>query len=214
LGEAYRGDHKTTEEIRALVRSVELDPSSANSDAYKKLASAYEDAKLIDKEIDTYKRLIATRLPRQQEENTRESLAVSYKAAKRFPEAIEEYKVLIRMRPDSVSYYEKLGDSYAESEQYDKAAQAFARETELDPKKAYGFGALGICHNFQKQYALSIEPLQQAIRLNPEEAAFHYYLVLSQSMLGHKSDAMEQYEELKKLKSEAADKLLVEINKQ
>ena len=42
----------------------------------------------------------------------------------------------------------------------------------------------------------------------------HYYLGLSQLMLGHKNEAMEQYEELKKLNSDLADKLLSELNKQ
>jgi tetratricopeptide (TPR) repeat protein len=222
LGESYGLDYQTPEgirrskEIQALARSVELDPSAKNYDAYTKLGRAYNDAKLPEKAIDIYKRLLVVLPPNDVKEmlEAHDSLGSAYKNSERFPEAIEEYKAMIRLRPDFGAYYRELGDVYGEAKQYDKGAQAFARSTELDPEYWGGFMGLGMCYYLQKQYAMSLDPFKQAIRLRPEDDGSHYYLGLSQLMLGQKSDAMQQYEELRKLKSELADKLLSEINKQ
>jgi tetratricopeptide (TPR) repeat protein len=103
---------------------------------------------------------------------------------------------------------------YVKIQDYDNAVAAFKRATELDPYDFKAFGALGYGYYLQRQYAMSVESLQHAIQMESGYPEMHYYLGLSQLMLGHKSEAMEQYQELKKLNSDFADKLLSEINKQ
>ncbi len=105
-----------------------------------------------------------------------------------------------------------LGDLYAEHQDFANAAKAFKRGTQINPEYAYAFGGLGASLYMQKLYSESIQPLQQSIRLKPEQPENHYYLGMSQLMLGQKTEAMHEYEALKKLNSDAAPRLLEEIN--
>jgi tetratricopeptide (TPR) repeat protein len=218
LARSYGSNKQLAEKRSALERSIQLDPSTKNYDymRYTDLAGSYDDAKLYDKAIASYKRLLAN-LPSSNVErivDTHLDIGRVYEHSNRLPQAIEEYEQVKKLDgPHSSRADDRIGDAYGQAEQYDKAAEAFKRATEIDPKDGYAFGALGYAYYLQKQYAMSLNPFQRAILLHSHVEEGRYYSGLAQLMLGHKSEAMEQYEELKKLKSDFADKLLSEINK-
>src|SRR5437660_676462 len=89
-GEANAMGNKNAEAIRALERSIKLDPSPKNSVAFYRLVRAYDDEKLFDKEIATYKQILTT-LPNggpDDLKNTYFELGDACIRAKRYSDAI------------------------------------------------------------------------------------------------------------------------------
>ena len=205
--------------VRELLAALPDSDIGKRAEAHYMIGHAYERRDQFSEAIVEYKEAI--RLKRDNADYYL-SLGDTYDKAKRYPEAIEVFDQARQLNPKTARADIGIGNAYGETGDFEKAAQAFARARQLEPNNFSAVGQLGVVYYLLKKYEMSLEPLQQALRLKPEEGedllgwkveGLHYYLGMSQLMLGHKSEAMQQYEELKKLKSGAADKLLSEINK-
>jgi tetratricopeptide (TPR) repeat protein len=177
---------------------------------HRSLGDNYVCAKRFSEAIAEYKECI--RLSGDATDGCR--LGHAYAGARRYAEAIDTYEGVQAGTENNACADLGLGEAYVETQDYDKAVEAFTRATKLEPDNWEGFAGLGVSYYFQKQYESSLAPLRQASLLRNEVPQPHYYYGLSQLMLGHKSEAIEQYQELKKLDAAFADKLLNEINKQ
>ena len=60
--------------------------------------------------------------------------------------------------------------------QSEKAQPVLEKATQIDPKNAHAFSALGMAFVNESRYDLAIAPLQQSVQLNPDSWDTHYTL--------------------------------------
>jgi len=73
--------------------------------------------------------------------------------------------------------------------------------------KAKKYLDLGAAYGKTGKYEDAIESYKQAIRNNPDDAMAHFGLGLAYFLLNDRGSALDQYEILKKLNTELANKL-------
>lgn len=174
------------------------DPRLVLADTRQSLARVYGRLNRFSEAIAEYKEV--SRL--KHDANSYFRLGEAYAESKRYPEAIEAFKQAKALDdPNRTRADINLGMAYGLNGDYEKGIEALNRATRLKPDDEEAFVSLGFVYYLQKEYAKSLEPLQQALRLDPSISGAHYYLGLSQLMLGHKTEALAQYEELKKMQS-------------
>jgi cytochrome c-type biogenesis protein CcmH/NrfG len=106
-------------------------------------------------------------------------------------------KAKLEKDPDNTERWVQLGHIYFDSDQYNKAIQAYEKSLGLDPNNADVLTDLGIMYRRSNQPRKAIEQFDQAIAIDPkhETARFNKGIVLLHDLKDKKA-ALRSWEEL------------------
>lgn len=111
-------------------------------------------------------------------------------AAKARAELLQELEV----NPNSASAEFVLGEIGRRSGQWDEAIQHFTRASKLDVGFAEAYLALGMSLSSAGKDAEAVAPLEQYVKIVPENPAGHYQLAMAYSRTGNKEAAARELE--------------------
>jgi tetratricopeptide (TPR) repeat protein len=133
-------------------------------------------------------------------------VAFCYDMLHRYEEAITAYKQAILIKPNAITYL-FLGMAYDNLGHYAEAIEAFKLSVQINPNDASTYRCLGAAYGQLGLYEKALEASKQAIRVKPNDAGAHYNLGMAYLSLGDKGSALDEYEILKSLDAEKANKL-------
>ncbi len=126
----------------------------------------------------------------------------------RFSEAMAHFRQAIKLRPIYPDTFNNLGVCYSHLGQYEESIQAFKKAIELKPDYADAQYNLGTVFYEMGQYNQAINVFKQAVKFKPRDAWIHFGIGAAYLKLGEKKSALAEYEILRKLDAEKADRLL------
>jgi tetratricopeptide (TPR) repeat protein len=208
LGNAYDNSGMYTEAIEAFKKAIRIDPDYA--DAHYNLGNAYADSGMYKEAIEAFKKAIRID---PDYADAHYNLGNAYDNSGMYKEAIEAFKKAIRINPDFADAHSNLGVAYGVLGMYKEAIDAYKQVIRIDPDYAWAHYNLGVAYADSGMYKEAIEAFKKAIRIDPDYAWAHYNLGVAYLILNDRGSALEQYEILKPLDSELANKLFNVINK-
>jgi tetratricopeptide (TPR) repeat protein len=125
---------------------------------------------------------------------------------------IQAYKQAIRLRPDYVAAYERLGSRYLKSKKYNEAIEMFRQLAALKPGDANAPNNMGEAYFELNKLNEAMESFRQSIRLKPDFGKAYYNLGRTLVAMGDRDAALEQYTILTNIDPEWAEKLNAIIN--
>ena len=208
------------DEIKLLEDGVKKSPDKFRP--YYNLGVAYQQHGRYPEAIETYKKAILlagrpkrikTALPylKSVDADFYNNLGVLYRKVGRYPEAIESYLGAIRMKPSHADFYNNLGLAYYAEGKLQEAVKAFRHAILLKPDKDEFHYNLGVTFNRLENHRDAVDAYKEAIGINRGNLKAHFNLGFSYSLLGNRSLAMEEYNILKDLDQNRAEKLLALI---
>jgi Flp pilus assembly protein TadD len=129
------------------------------------------------------------------------ALLASARAAmekKDYAAAAQSYRDYLAKKPDDANAHFQLGYAYTALQNLADAKTQYEKAIALDPKMAAAYRNLGLTL-LSTDPAAAIEPLQQAAKLEPEDAGTKWLLGVALEGSGKDALALEQYEASKKL---------------
>ena len=170
--------------------------------AYSRLAQ-YQDA------INAYKQ--ALRLD-PYNADVQYAMGLTYGKWNKPDDEILSYRKAINLSPDHVGAYERLGLAYFRLGRFKEAAAAFNQLRMLKPGEAKASNYLGETYLKLNRVEEGIEAFKQATRLKPDFGTAYYNLALGYLALGDREAALVQYNILKAIDADLAEKLFSLIN--
>ena len=199
------GHHE--EEIEAYKQAIRIRPNY--TEAYFNIGVAYMKVGRYQEAIESYKQAI---LIKPDFEEAYHNLGLTYGMVGRYQKEIEAYKQAILIKPDNAKVYESLGGVYWLTGRYKEAIESYKQAILIKPDfNAYYW--LGVTYGTMYRYKEGIEALKQAIRIKPDNVDAHYLLGTYYFCHAERRRAFEEYEILKNLDMNKANKLLNLINK-
>lgn len=125
----------------------------------------------------------------------------------KYAEAASAYQQAARRDPKSSAAYFQLGNAHSRLQQHKEAAAAFQQAARLSPTDADAFFNLGNAYARLKKYREAVGAYTQATKLNPQDGQGRYTLALLHLDNGDAAAANEQYEALKGIDRDLAEKL-------
>jgi tetratricopeptide (TPR) repeat protein len=165
--------------------------------AYSRLAQ-YQDA------INAYKQ--ALRLD-PYNADVQYAMGLTYGKWNKPDDEILSYRKAINLSPDHAGAYERLGLAYFRLGRFKEAAAAFTQLRMLKPGEAKASNYLGETYLKLNRVEEGIEAFKQATRLKPDFGMAYYNMGLAYLALGDHEAAMVQYNILKALDADLAEKL-------
>ena len=127
-------------------------------------------------------------------------------------EEIQAYKQTIKLRPDYVVAYERLGSRYLKSKKFAEAVEVFRQLSALKPGDAIAPNNLGEAYFELNKLNEAMESFRQSIRLKPDYGKAYYNLGRVLLAMGNRDAALEQYTILTNIDPDWAEKLNAVIN--
>ena len=134
-------------------------------------------------------------------------LGLDYIDSGKYEKAIKSFKKAIKIDPDDAETYNALGLAYGKTGMTEKAIQSFKKAIEIDPDTWAHFN-LGVAYFNSGRFQEAVEPYKQAVRIDPDDPMANYGLGGAFFLSKDTGSALKQYEILKSLDSELADKFL------
>jgi tetratricopeptide (TPR) repeat protein len=108
-------------------------------------------------------------------------------------QAKQEFQEELKIDPTNAGAEYVLGELARENQQWDDAILHFGHAAKLDA--AFGDAYLGLGQSLisTKKYSEAIEPLEVAVKLEPQNPATHYSLATAYSRIGRKQDAEKEF---------------------
>ncbi|MFH0803141.1 MAG: tetratricopeptide repeat protein [bacterium] len=107
-----------------------------------------------------------------------------------------------------------MGKLYANEGRYRKAIDSYKQTIEIKPDHAEAYLYLGIAYNEIGYKSEAVMAFNKVIQLNPNSAVAHMNLGIVYLSMGNEEGTQKEYEALRKIDNELAEKLLLLINKQ
>jgi tetratricopeptide (TPR) repeat protein len=195
------------EAIEASKKAVSLRPSA---ESYFNIGLANYYLKQYREASEAYRQAI--RLDPYNAADAYYALGLVYRDWGRADDEIQAYKQTIRLRPDYVSAYERLGARYFRIKKYSEAIEVFKQLNGLKPADAAVPNSLGETYLEMGRMNDAVEVFRQAIRLKPDFGKAYFNLGKCLLAMGNRDAALEQYNILQNLDQEWAEKLNAIIN--
>jgi tetratricopeptide (TPR) repeat protein len=196
-----------SEAIEASRKAVSLRPSA---ESYFNLGLAHYYLKQYREAAENYRNAI--RLDPYNAADAHYALGLVYRDWGRTDEEIQSYKQAIKLKPDYVSAYERLGTRFLRSKKYPEAIETFKQLTSLKPGDANAPNNMGEAYFEMGLTSDAVEAFKQAIRLKPEFGKAYYNLGRTYMSMKNRDAAVEQYNILQNLDQDWADRLNGVIN--
>jgi len=136
------------------------------------------------------------------------SLGCAYDLKRLYRNAIEAYQQSVRMKPDFPDAYINLGVDFYKLGEYGNAVNAFNQALQLTPDSVSVCSKLASAYILQGSYSMAVETLEKAIDLDPKNIASRFNLGIAYYLNGDFTAAFEQYQILKEMDKEQADRLM------
>jgi serine protease Do len=149
----------------------------------------------------------AASLPKTASADSLFAAAVKLYGDEDFEQALRLLQQVIRRTRNNGPAYDYIGLCQLELEQYKKAAGAFSRAARTNNSDTTAFFGLGLAYVRMRQYRRAADALRRCNELNPWLPISHYLLGLAYVGLRKTSEAQAQYETLKAMDSELAERL-------
>lgn len=141
--------------------------------------------------------------------NVHFGLAYLLWAQKRYEEAIPEFGAELANDPTHAQSLLYLGDTYVQTEQYDKAKDALERSLKLNDKEPLVHLDLGIVYQETGNRDGAVTELTKTIALEPDYVNAHFRLARLYQAMGRKDEAKVEFAKASSL-NKKADKALYE----
>jgi len=208
LGNAYGNLGRHQEAVEAYKQAIRFKPDHA--DAHINLGAAYGSLGRYQEAIEAYKQAIRFK---PDDADAHYNLGAAYGNLSRYPEAIEAFKQAIRFKPDFAEAYTNLGAAYGDLGRYPEAIETSMQAISIKPDDVKAHNNLGVAYNSIGRYRDAIEAFKSAIKLKPDYIDAHLCLGVVYLKVNDKASALEEYEILKTLNAELAEKFFNMINK-
>ena len=110
-------------------------------------------------------------------------------------EQIERLRARAEARPEDASAHVALGNALFDTDKYERAAEAYRRALELDPKQPDVLVDRGICFRRTGDPERAVEAFERAIEIDPDHANAHFNLGLVASHdLGNRKRGIEAWQ--------------------
>ena len=196
-----------SEAIEASRRAVSLRPSA---ESYFNLGLAHYYLKQYREAAENYRNAI--RLDPYNAADAHYALGLVFRDWGRVDEEIQAYRAAIKLKPDYVSAYERLGSRYLRSKKFPEAIETYKQITSLKPGDANAPNNMGEAYFEMGLMTDAVEAFKQAIRLKPDFGKAYYNLGRTYMAMKNRDAAVEQYNVLQNLDQEWADRLNAVIN--
>jgi len=206
LGSCYVGLGQPDAAIEAYKRPIAANPDNAM--AHFVLAMYY-------KAIAKYQRALQSLLEviriNPSSVQARFELGRVYGKLERTEEEIDSFQKILETNPNHVQTLFGMGQALGRLGRHDEAVVLFNRASAMEPDNALIYFNIGVTYHHMEQPANEIRAYTRAIRANPRMDIAHYNLALVFLNQGHRKLALDQYEILKSLNTDAANLLFKKI---
>ncbi len=118
-------------------------------------------------------------------------------------EARREFEEELKVNPRNAGAEYVLGELARQASDWAQAADHFARAARLNPAFADAHIGLGRSLISDRKYEEAIKPLEQAVKLQPENPAAHYHLAIAYGRAGRKEEAERESSAFKQASEKA-----------
>jgi tetratricopeptide (TPR) repeat protein len=195
------------EALRASRQVIRLKPDWP--EPYVNMGHAYSRLGQFQDAINSYKQ--ALRLD-PYNADVQFAMGITYGKWSKPDDEIIAYRKAINLSPDHSGAYERLGLAYFRQGKFKEAAAAFDQLRMLKPGEAKASNYLGEAYLKLNRVDESIEAFKQATRLKPDFGTAYYNMALGYLTLGDRDSAMIQYNILRSIDADLAEKLFNLIN--
>jgi tetratricopeptide (TPR) repeat protein len=190
LGDVYLKMRKWKEAIPPLTKAAELNPD--NKKAYYLIGTAHEELREFDQAVQAYK----TYLERNPGDpgNTYYHLGLCQMELNELEEAKASLEKATEIDTQNTQIMTKLAEIYHKTGQYEEAAEAYTKLTELNPDDAkYYFNTIVKMYDEAGMPDKAIEATKKMIDLNPQDADAIYNLGYMYVKLKNYDEAIETF---------------------
>jgi len=208
LGSCYIVVGKSSEfqqRIRRMEKKLNIE-----GEAYGALTQDLQKLGGFEEAIESFKQVIRLK---PDYPNAHRKLGEAYIGLSQFEEAIEAYKEAINLNPKDTKAYEGLGVAFGNLDRKEEMIQSFEQIVKLTPEDPNAYCNLGAVYLSLDRHKQAISTYKQAIDVKTELPQAHVGLGAAYLKSGDKDAAMAEYEILKTLDKNLANKLLEFINK-
>jgi Ca-activated chloride channel homolog len=122
-------------------------------------------------------------------------------------EAIKALKQAIKLKPDYVDAYFRLGETYGQMDDFKKAADAYKQIVKYTPTSVVAYTKLGGAYYEAGERKKAIDAYTEALRLDPKAAEVHYKLGVVYVQENKEQPAVAEYNILQTLNPKLAQDL-------
>jgi tetratricopeptide (TPR) repeat protein len=140
------------------------------------------------------------------------ALGLSYGKLNQTEDEIQAFRRTVNLRPDHANAYERLALAYFRMKRYGEALAAFEQLKVLKPADAKVYNYLGESYIELNRLNEAVEILTQAVGIDPDMGRARYNLGRAYIKLGDRDSALAQYNILRTVESDWADRLYNVIN--
>jgi len=175
--------------MKASQALAEAAPDSAQAQQLE--AEAFESQGQLDKAVTQY-RTILEKNPQRRGIHYRLGRLYLTKTPADTENARKELEDELKMDPDSAAAEFLLGEIARQAGQWDDAIKHFGRATKLDEAFVEAYLALGISLNASGKFGEAVSPLENYVKVQPDDPAGHYQLATAYARTGRKQDAQRE----------------------
>lgn len=208
-GWIYNDRQEYSEALKPLSQAAGL--SSNPYDAYVEIGYAYRKLENADEAMTAYRKAL--------EYKPRGAWAlfgmgdVYFEISKKYETAADYYRQGLAVESDNASALYRLGYAYNDMGQYNRAIEALDRSRQLKPDWVINMNELGYAYKQLKRYDEAADVLREAVATDRDNQLAHYYLGQVYVIAGNRAGANGEYQELQRLNSDYAAKLMDLIRK-
>jgi tetratricopeptide (TPR) repeat protein len=203
MGRAYEKLNRWQDAAVVYQQIIRLEPDDA--DAYTSLGDAYKHLNRWQDTLAAYQQ--ATRLNPNESYNYLH-LGEAYSHLGRYQDALAAYQHGIHLNPNDFVWYFDLGQVYEALGRWHDAVTAYQQRLRFTPNDSFMYFHLGKAYEHLGRWHDAVAAYQQGIRLKPDNAYVHFALGAVSIKLRDKKTALAEYQILKTLDVNQANRLL------
>lgn len=195
------------ESLRASKQVVRLRPEWPAT--YSNMGASYFALGQYREAVDAYRQ--ALRLE-PYNADSQYALGLAYGKLNQTQDEIQAMRRTVSLRPDYANAHERLALAYFRMKRYAEALSSFEQLKVLRPTDAKVYDYLGETYIEMNRAGDAVDVLNQAVNIDPDMGRARYNLGRAYIKLGDREAALAQYNILKTVESDWADKLYNVIN--